>query len=72
VVATSASDGFAVVVELTETAAAMVAARHRREHPDATDDEVDEVVRAWWRDRPGAPDGDCPGRLRPVPAEWRD
>jgi hypothetical protein len=42
----------------------MVEARFRREHPVATEHEVREAVKAWWRDRPGAPIGDTVGRLR--------
>lgn len=44
----------------------MVEARFRREHPDAPEDEVAARVRAWWLDRPGAPDGDAVGRARAI------
>jgi len=37
------------------------AERFRREHPDATEADVDQAINAWWLDRPGAPVGDGPG-----------
>jgi Rv0078B-related antitoxin len=39
----------------------------RREHPGATADEVESMLRAWLQTRPGAEHGDCPGRLRSIP-----
>jgi hypothetical protein len=59
--APEATSGIAIASELLELAMAMRAQRHRREHPDATDAEVDAVVRAWRLDRPGAPFGDAEG-----------
>lgn len=58
--------GMAIAFELADLGARMVETRFRREHPDAGDDEVAAHVRAWWLDRPGAPDGDCPGRSLPL------
>lgn len=60
------SGGLVTAFELAELGARMVEARFRREHPDATDEAVAAHVRAWWLDRPGAPDGDCIGRQRPI------
>jgi hypothetical protein len=51
-----------VVFELLDLAEGMVAARYRRQHPGAAQAEVDAAVRAWLRDRPGAPHGDAVGR----------
>ena len=51
-----------VVFELIDLGAGMVAARYRREHPGATDAEVESVVNAWLADRSQAPDGDAEGR----------
>jgi hypothetical protein len=56
-----------IVFEMFELATGMVAARYRREHPDASDAEVEAVVAAWISDRPGAPGGDAPGVARSVP-----
>ena len=60
-------NGMAVAIELLEMALKMRAERHRREHPDATTDEVEAVVHAWKVDRPGAPFGDAEGRSVPWP-----
>jgi len=37
--------------------------RLRRNNPNATEAEVEAEVRAWRLRRPGAPDGDCSGRV---------
>lgn len=62
----SRSDGprhpLEVAFELHDLGVRMRAQRHRRERPDATPPQVEEVVRAWLQDRPGAPFGDCEGR----------
>lgn len=52
-----------IVFELVDLGAGMVAARYRREHPDATDAEVEAAVNAWLGDRSMAPDGDAEGRV---------
>jgi hypothetical protein len=41
----------------------MVRARLRREHPEWTDQELDERVLAWLHERPGAEHGDAEGIL---------
>jgi hypothetical protein len=56
--------GVAVACELAEMGAHMVEARFRREYPEASDADVADVVRSWWLDRPGAPDGDAVGIVR--------
>lgn len=43
----------------------------KREHPDSTADEIEVMLVDWLRDRPGAPDGDSPGR-RVTLEEFRD
>ena len=55
-----------VAFALAELGARMVAERFRREHPDASEPEVEAAVRAWISDRPGAPFGDAEGR----PVSW--
>jgi hypothetical protein len=57
-----ARTGVELAFDLTEFGMQMVAAKHVREHPDATEAEVAARVREWLLDRPGAPHGDCPGR----------
>lgn len=34
----------------------------RRAHPEATETEIESMIIAWLRERPGAPHGDSPGR----------
>ena len=60
------ASNLAVALELAELGARMVEARFRREHPDASDEVVAAHVRAWWLERPGAPFGDCTGRIRAI------
>ncbi|HVS66742.1 MAG TPA: hypothetical protein VMT85_24925 [Thermoanaerobaculia bacterium] len=44
----------------------------RRQHAEASDEEIDRLLRAWMRERPGAERGDATGRAiewpRRVPA----
>ncbi len=54
-------------LELVEIGQQLRAQRHRREHPDATDDEIAVVVDAWMHDRRGAPTGDAEGRSVSLP-----
>ena len=61
-----AKSGMQIACEMADMAARMVEARYRREHPEASDDEVRAHIRAWWSDRPGAPYGDAAGRPVPV------
>ncbi|MFN0089737.1 MAG: hypothetical protein ACKVWR_05620 [Acidimicrobiales bacterium] len=51
-----------VAFALTELGMRMQAERYRRDHPDASEADVEAAVRAWLHDRPGAPDGDAVGR----------
>jgi hypothetical protein len=39
----------------------------RREHPEATTEEVERMLLGWLQTRPGADHGDCVGRPRPIP-----
>ena len=38
----------------------------RREHPQASDEEIEALLIAWLHERPGAPFGDAAGR----PSSW--
>ncbi len=40
----------------------------RRKHPEDTQAEIQEKLRAWLQDRPGAEFGDAVGNPRPFPA----
>jgi putative alpha-1,2-mannosidase len=51
-----------IALALYQVGEEMQRARLRREHPDASLDEIEDAVREWRRRRPGAPDGDAVGR----------
>jgi hypothetical protein len=38
----------------------------RRQHPSADAGEIERRLTEWLRERPGADDGDCPGRPWPM------
>lgn len=48
--------------DLFEAGERMMRQKLRREHPDATDREIEEKLLAWLCDRPGAEHGDAVGR----------
>ena len=52
--------------DLCELGESMRRAQLWREHPDATDDEIDALLIAWLETRPGAEHGDAWGR----PITW--
>lgn len=52
--------------DLFEAGVSMMRARLRRDHPDADEAQIARLVGDWLRTRPGAEDGDGPGRLRPL------
>jgi hypothetical protein len=52
--------------DLFELGESMRRAQLRREHPDATDGEIEVLLAAWLRARPGAEYGDSWGR----PISW--
>jgi hypothetical protein len=52
--------------ELCALGESMRRARLRREHPNATDDEIEAMLVAWLETRPGAEHGDAWGR----PVTW--
>ena len=52
--------------DLCELGESIRRAQLRREHPDATDDEIEALLVAWLETRPGAEHGDAFGR----PITW--
>ena len=52
--------------DLCELGESMRRAQLQREHPDATDDEIESLLLAWLETRPGAEHGDAFGR----PIAW--
>ena len=55
-------------LELADLAERMVRARLRREHPQWSDEELEEAVCAWLHERPGAEHGDAEGH----PVNWQE
>lgn len=53
---------FLIAVELAETGIAIKRQNLRRKHPDATEDEIDRMLRDWRRRRPP----DSPGHPRRI------
>jgi hypothetical protein len=53
-------------LDLSAMGESMRRAQLRREHPEATDDEIEAMVIAWLETRPGAEHGDAWGR----PISW--
>jgi hypothetical protein len=61
------SERFRLALALFDFAQAMYRHRLRRDHPDATDAEIDRRIASWLQKRPGAELGDCPGPARRWP-----
>jgi len=66
-----ARSGVELACELAELGADLLEARLRRQVPELDDREIERQIAAWWLARPGAPDGDSPGVLRPIPLAWQ-
>ncbi len=50
-----------IALELHDLGVRMQRQRLRREHPEWSDAELADAMRAWMRDRPGAEHGDATG-----------
>lgn len=59
----AAAQRIRAVFEMYEFGEQMYRAKLGREHPDATANEIEALIREWRMDRPGAPMGDAIGRL---------
>lgn len=51
-----------LALELFEAGEELKRQSLRRAHPEATESEIESMIIAWLRERPGAPYGDSPGR----------
>lgn len=56
--------GLAIAFELTAFGLEVRLERHRREHPGATEADLAEVERQFYRHRPGAEHGDVSGQTK--------
>jgi hypothetical protein len=63
----SPAQRFQTALALFEFSLSMMRQRLRRKNPTASAAEIDRLLTAWVQDRPGAPGGDCPGRVRSWP-----
>jgi hypothetical protein len=61
-----AAEGLRWAFDLFEAAEEMLETRLRREHPEASDAQIDEWIGAWLAKRPGAELGDADGLPRAV------
>jgi len=62
-VSSAAADRLRVAFELHDFGVRMYRQRLVRERPDASAEEIDNLVRAWLGTRPGAEHGDSSGSL---------
>jgi len=60
------AENLRITFALHEAGVAMMRQNLRRRFPDATDEEIEDRLRAWLRERPGAEHGDGEG----VPVAW--
>jgi len=58
----STRETFRTTLDLFSTGLDLMRGNLRRNHPQASEDEIDSRLRQWLRQRPGAESGDCPGR----------
>ena len=58
---------FELTLELYELGEAIMRQNLRRQHPDAAEDEIEELLVEWLQHRPGAEHGDAPGRPGRLP-----
>jgi hypothetical protein len=60
----AAAERLRQTLDLFEAGLSMKRAQLRREHPEATDGEIEALLQVWLGRRAGAENGDAPGRLR--------
>lgn len=53
---------FRVALALHDEGVALMRLNLQRRNPDASEEEIAELLRAWLQSRPGAPHGDAAGR----------
>jgi len=53
---------FRVALDMYEFGERMARSGLRRRHPDATEEQIEQMLREWRTARPGAPGGDAAGR----------
>ena len=58
----SVADAFRTTLDLFDTGLDLMRQNLQRDHPGATEQEIERRLHQWVQDRPGAEFGDCPGR----------
>lgn len=58
----SVAEAFRATLDLFDTGLDLMRQNFRRRHPEASDEDIEQRVRDWLLERPGAASGDCPGR----------
>jgi hypothetical protein len=58
----SIADAFRATLDLFEAGLDLMRQNLRRNHPAASDEEIERLLGEWLVHRPGAESGDCPGR----------
>lgn len=65
------SERLRVALDLFDVGVEVMRQNLRRRHPGEDAEAIKRRLSAWLAERPGAEHGDCVGRPRPVPPEWR-
>ncbi|MCY4026154.1 MAG: hypothetical protein OXH75_07560 [Acidobacteria bacterium] len=58
----SVAEAFRTTLDLFDAGVALQRQNLRRQHPEASDEEIERLLGRWLRHRPGAEDGDGSGR----------
>lgn len=61
------ADRLRIALDLFELGVTMMRQKLRREAPEATEQEIEERLKTWLEERPGAEHGDAEGRPRAWP-----
>ncbi|HEY2379634.1 MAG TPA: hypothetical protein VGK48_00510 [Terriglobia bacterium] len=61
-----AAENLRIALEMFGLGESIMRQNLRRSFPDATGEEIEAKLWAWFSDHPGAEFGDAPGRLRPL------
>jgi hypothetical protein len=64
----SVTDAFRTALELFETGLDLMRENLRRNHPGASEEQIERLLLEWLLERPGAESGDCVGRAVDVNA----
>ncbi len=62
-----AADRLRLAIDMAATGEALMRATLRRRHPEASAGTIEQMIVAWYRQRPGAELGDAEGRPVPWP-----